>query len=77
MHFENNEYDTESMFCKPSDFPFMNPSSIIEPYVSSVGFVSNPEGKISRLCNLTIEAYQAQKATHAGASSTVQDSGQV
>ncbi len=35
---------------------------IIEPYVSSVGFVHNEGGKASKLRNLTIEAYRREKA---------------
>ena len=35
---------------------------IIEPYVSSVGFVHNEGGKASKLRNLSIEDYRAQKA---------------
>jgi len=35
---------------------------IIEPYVSSVGFVHNKEGRDSQLRNLTIEAYREEKA---------------
>ncbi len=35
---------------------------IIEPYVSSVGFVHNEGGKASKLRNLTIEAYRKEKA---------------
>ena len=35
---------------------------IIEPFVSSVGFVHNEEGRASRLRNLTIEAYRAEKS---------------
>jgi len=35
---------------------------IIEPYVSSVGFVHSEEGRTSKLRNLTIEAYQNEKA---------------
>ncbi len=35
---------------------------VIEPYVSSVGFVHNEEGRASRLRNLSIEEYRAQKA---------------
>jgi uncharacterized protein YPO0396 len=35
---------------------------IIEPYVSSVGFVHNEEGKASKLRNLTIEEYREEKA---------------
>lgn len=39
---------------------------IIEPFVSSVGFVQNEEGRASRLRNLSIEAYRAEKARMAG-----------
>lgn len=35
---------------------------IIEPFVSSVGFVHNEEGRASRLRNLSIEEYRAEKA---------------
>ncbi len=35
---------------------------IIEPYVSSVGFVHNEGGRASRLRNLSIEEYRMQKA---------------
>ena len=35
---------------------------IIEPFVSSVGFVDNEGGRSSRLRNLTIEEYRAAKA---------------
>ena len=35
---------------------------IIEPFVSSVGFVQNDEGRDSKLRNLTIEEYRAEKA---------------
>lgn len=35
---------------------------IIEPFVSSVGYVRNDEGRASRLLNLSIEEYRAQKA---------------
>jgi uncharacterized protein YPO0396 len=34
---------------------------IIEPFVSSVGFVHNEEGRASRLRNLSIEEYRAQR----------------
>lgn len=34
---------------------------IIEPFVASVGFVHNPDGRQSLLRNLTIEEYQAEK----------------
>jgi len=37
---------------------------IIEPYVSSVGFVHNEDGRESRLRNLTIEEYRAEKVAH-------------
>jgi uncharacterized protein YPO0396 len=36
---------------------------IIEPFVSSVGFVQNEGGQSSMLCNLSIEEYQARKAS--------------
>lgn len=35
---------------------------IIEPFVASVGFVSNEEGRASKLRNLTIDEYHAEKA---------------
>jgi len=35
---------------------------IIEPYVSSVGFVHNEDGRASKLRNISIEEYRAQKA---------------
>ena len=35
---------------------------VIEPFVSSVGFVSNEEGRESKLRNLSIEEYRAEKA---------------
>ncbi len=38
---------------------------IIEPFVASVGFVHNEGGRASKLRNLSIEEYQAQKAQHA------------
>ena len=34
---------------------------IIEPYVANVGFVHNEEGRDSKLRNLTITEYQAEK----------------
>ncbi len=39
---------------------------IIEPFVSSVGFVLNEEGRASKLRNLSIEEYHAEKAKLAG-----------
>jgi len=39
---------------------------IIEPFVSSVGFVHNEEGRASRLRNLSIEDYRAEKARATG-----------
>ena len=38
---------------------------IIEPFVSSVGFVQNGEGRDSKLRNLTIEEYRAEKELRA------------
>ena len=37
---------------------------VIEPYVSAVGFVDNPQSNNSRLQTLTIEEYQARRAAH-------------
>ncbi len=39
---------------------------IIEPFVASVGFVHNEDGRASRLRNLSIEEYRAEKAKAAG-----------
>ncbi|MHB8348521.1 MAG: ATP-binding protein [Acidiferrobacterales bacterium] len=39
---------------------------IIEPFVSSVGFVHNEEGRASMLRNLSIEEYRTEKARIAG-----------
>ena len=39
---------------------------IIEPFVSSVGFVHNEDGRASKLRNLTIEEYKAEKKRAAG-----------
>lgn len=39
---------------------------IIEPYVASVGFVHNENGRDSKLRNLSIEAYREEKARLAG-----------
>ncbi len=41
--------------------------SVIEPYVSSVGFVSNDEGRDSKLRNLTIDEYRREKAARGSA----------
>ena len=38
---------------------------VIEPYVSAVGFVDNPENNFSRLHTLTIEEYHARRLAHA------------
>ena len=35
---------------------------IIEPYVASVGFVHNEEGRDSKLRNLSIEEYRVEKS---------------
>ncbi len=40
---------------------------IIEPYVSSVGFVQNDEGRDSKLRNLSIEEYREEKSRQASA----------
>ena len=34
---------------------------VIEPYVASVGFVQNDEGRDSKLRNLSIEEYRKEK----------------
>jgi uncharacterized protein YPO0396 len=39
---------------------------IIEPFVSSVGFVQNEDGRASKLRNLSIEEYHAEKAQVTG-----------
>jgi uncharacterized protein YPO0396 len=39
---------------------------VIEPFISSVGFVHNEGGKISMLRNLTIEEYRAERQARAG-----------
>ncbi len=39
---------------------------IIEPFVASVGFVHNDEGRASKVRNLSIEEYRAEKARLAG-----------
>ena len=39
---------------------------IIEPFVSSVGFVHNEEGRASKLRNLSIEEYRTEKARTVG-----------
>lgn len=39
---------------------------IIEPYVAAVGFVHNEEGRRSKLRNLTIEEYRAERLRRAG-----------
>jgi uncharacterized protein YPO0396 len=38
---------------------------VIEPFVASVGFVSNEEGRDSRLRNLTIEEYRTERQVRA------------
>ncbi len=43
---------------------------IIEPYVSSVGFVHNEDGRASKLRNLSIEEYREQKAGQTSTAST-------
>jgi uncharacterized protein YPO0396 len=44
---------------------------IIEPFVASVGFVQNDEGRDSRLRNLSIEEYQLEKDRFAALTSKV------
>jgi uncharacterized protein YPO0396 len=39
---------------------------VIEPYVASVGFVQNDEGRDSKLRNLSIEEHLAEKVRRAG-----------
>jgi uncharacterized protein YPO0396 len=39
---------------------------VIEPYVAAVGFVHNEGGADSRLRNLTIEEYRAERDARAG-----------
>ncbi len=39
---------------------------IIEPFVASVGFVQNEDGRASKIRNLTIEEYRAEKTRMAG-----------
>lgn len=39
---------------------------IIEPYVAAVGFVHNEEGRASKLRNLSIEQYRAERAARGG-----------
>jgi uncharacterized protein YPO0396 len=39
---------------------------IIEPFISSVGFVHNEDGRLSMLRNLTIEEYRAERARRTG-----------
>jgi uncharacterized protein YPO0396 len=39
---------------------------IIEPYVAAVGFVHNAEGRDSKLRNLSIEQYRAERAARGG-----------
>ena len=44
---------------------------IIEPYVASVGFVHNDNGRDSRLRNLSIQAYREEKARQAATTATL------
>ena len=37
---------------------------VIEPHVSTVGFVDNPQSNDSRLQTLTIDEYRARRLTH-------------
>ena len=47
---------------------------IIEPFVASVGFVQNEEGRDSRLRNLSIEQYQLEKDRFAALTGSIQHS---
>jgi uncharacterized protein YPO0396 len=42
----------------------MQKIQVIEPFVQHVGFVSNEDGKSSKVRNLTIEQYREQKLSH-------------
>jgi uncharacterized protein YPO0396 len=46
---------------------------IIEPFVSSVGFVQNDDGRTSKVRNLTIEEYRAEKSRSVGASHATEE----
>ena len=48
---------------------------IIEPFVASVGFVQNDEGRDSKLRNLSIQEYQAEKDRLAALTSQVHIAG--
>jgi uncharacterized protein YPO0396 len=48
---------------------------IIEPYVASVGFVHNEEGRASKLRNLSIEEYRAEKERQAEAPEAAPEAG--
>jgi uncharacterized protein YPO0396 len=51
---------------------------VIEPYVSAVGFVDNPQSNHSRLQTLTIDEYQARRVAHQFAQqASVSDGGPV
>lgn len=39
---------------------------VIEPYVASVAFVHNQDGRLSMIRNLTVEEYRAERAARAG-----------
>ena len=43
---------------------------IIEPFVASVGFVHNPDGRQSMLRNLSIDEYRAEAAARKASSTT-------
>jgi len=45
---------------------------IIEPFISSVGFVHNEDGRLSMLRNLTIEEYRAERARRTGQSAATE-----
>jgi uncharacterized protein YPO0396 len=46
---------------------------VIEPFVRSVGFVQNEDGRSSKLRNLSIEEYRAEKARHETNAATIRE----
>jgi len=50
------------LFAPISEVKFLQGKHIVEPFVVSVGFVYNEEGRASNLRNLTIEEYRQEKS---------------
>jgi uncharacterized protein YPO0396 len=48
------------LFAPISEVKFLQVKHIIKPFVASVGFVHNEEGRDSKLRNLSIEPYRAE-----------------